>query len=73
MLVVKMESVYHSRAKGITRFICEDGEAIESAIQHAITSGEAQQITAKSTGTNEEGILVAEMFVTWSFKSRNSN
>ena len=71
MLVVKMESAYFAKAKGITTFVCNDGDAIASTIDKAIATGEAQTITAKSTGTGEAGELVAEMFVTWSFKVRS--
>jgi len=70
MLVTKLEANYFKKATGITNFTCEDGSLIESAIEKAIATGEGQTIRAKSTGTNQAGELVAEFFITWSFKAR---
>jgi len=70
MLVVKVESNYFKKATGLTTFICEDGDLIGETIEKAITTGEGHSIAAKSTGTNEAGELVAEFFITWSFKVR---
>lgn len=70
MLVVKVESNYFKKAVGITRFTCNDGMALKATIEKAISSGEAQSFTARSSGVNKEGETVAEFLVTWSFKSR---
>ena len=68
MLVVKMESNYFKKATGVTTFTCNDGNLINETIEKALATGEGQSITAKSTGTNKAGELVAEFFITWSFK-----
>jgi uncharacterized protein DUF4442 len=68
MLVVKVESEYFKKAIGRTSFNCEDGALIQDTIERAISTGEAQTVRAKSVGKNEEGAVVAEFFVTWSFK-----
>jgi hypothetical protein len=71
MLVVRVDSQYVKKATGRTRFTCNDGSALRSAIEKAVTSGgEPQSFTARSTGVNKEGETVAEFFVTWSFKAR---
>lgn len=70
MLVTKVESSYHKKATGRTWFTCEDGALLANAIQQSIDSGEPQELRARSIGKNEAGELVAEFFVTWSFKAR---
>jgi hypothetical protein len=71
MLVVTVNSQYMKKATGVTRFTCNDGAALRSAIEKAVSSGEPQSFTARSTGVNKEGETVAEFLVGWSFKSRN--
>jgi uncharacterized protein DUF4442 len=68
MLVVKVESEYFKKATGRSTFTCEDGALIRDTIERAVMSGEAQTVKAKSVGKNEDGAVVAEFFVTWSFK-----
>lgn len=71
MLVVRVDSQYIKKAKGRTSFTCNDGAALRATIENAVSSGEAQSFTARSTGTNKEGETVAEFFITWSFKTSN--
>ncbi len=68
MLVIGLEANYFKKATGLTLFTCEEGEAINNTILEAIHSGEGRSIKAKSVGKNKEGELVAEFFITWSFK-----
>jgi hypothetical protein len=70
MLVVKLEANYYKKATGCTTFICNDGKKFQLAVNESIAAGEARTVVAKSTGTNEKGELVAEFFVTWSFKAK---
>jgi hypothetical protein len=70
MLVVQAESSYFKKATGRTSFLCTDGAAIKAAIEQAATTGEATTVKARSRGTNEAGDLVAEFFITWSFKAK---
>lgn len=72
MLVTGLEATYFKKATGTTTFICEDGNAIRNTIEEAIQSGEGKSIKAKSTGYNDQGELVAEFFITWSFKVKFS-
>ncbi len=71
MLVVKVESEYFKKAVGKTSFICEDGIKIKEAIEDTIKTNEAKTMRARSVGRNDEGVIVAEFFVTWSFKAKN--
>jgi len=70
MLVIKVESEYFKKATGRTSFICEDGDLIKKAIEETMLTGEARIVRARSAGTNKEGELVAEFFITWSFKAK---
>jgi hypothetical protein len=71
MLVVKVDSEYFKKAIGRTSFVCEDGELFHKAIEETIATGEARIVKAKSIGKNKEGEVVAEFYVTWSFKAKN--
>ncbi|MBS1597533.1 MAG: DUF4442 domain-containing protein [Bacteroidetes bacterium] len=72
MLVTKVDSSYFKKATGITTFVCEDGQLISETIAKAVTTGEGHSIIAKSIGKNDTGELVAEFFITWSFKVKKS-
>jgi hypothetical protein len=72
MLVIKLEATYSKKAIDRSTFVCNDGQQIRAAIEKAVTTGEAQTFTAKSTGTNKAGEVVAEFWITWSFKGRQS-
>jgi len=70
MLVVKVEANYFKKATGVTTFSCDDGTLISETIEKAIATGEGHSIIAKSIGRNEARELVAEFFITWSFKMK---
>ncbi|HEV7331080.1 MAG TPA: DUF4442 domain-containing protein [Flavisolibacter sp.] len=72
MLITGMESRFYRKAKGLTYFLCQDGNNISHAINTAITSGEAQDVKVFTRGTNSDGEVVAEFWFTWSFKVRQS-
>ena len=70
MLVVKVESEYFKKATGHTSFVCEDGELFQKTIEETIATGESKTLRAKSVGTNKEGEIVADFYITWSFKAK---
>lgn len=70
MLVVNVHADYYKKAVGVSTFTCEDGELFAKMIQETIDTGEATTVKAKTIGRNKNGEVVAEMFVTWSFKRR---
>ena len=72
MLVIKLEATYFKKAIGKTVFVCAQGQEFKNAIQKAVDSGEPQTVSAKSTGRNKQGEIVAEFFVTWSFKAKGN-
>jgi hypothetical protein len=71
MLVIKVEANYFKKAVGKTIFTCSEGKNIEETIEKANSSGEAHSIVAKTIGINEAGELIAEVFITWSFKKKS--
>jgi len=68
MLVVKTEGEYFKKAGDKTTFVCEDGSQIKKMIEEAVESGDGRTIRARSIGRNRAGEIVAEFFITWSFK-----
>jgi hypothetical protein len=68
MLVTNIEGRFTKKATGITLFYCNDGEQINNAIRTAISSQLPQEIKAYSVGRNNAGEVVAEFWITWSFK-----
>ncbi|MFI5134102.1 MAG: DUF4442 domain-containing protein [Chitinophagales bacterium] len=68
MLVIKTESEYFKKATGRTTFVCVDGELIQKTIEESVATGEARTVRARSVGKNKDGEVVAEFFITWSFK-----
>jgi hypothetical protein len=72
MLVTNLEANYFKKATGRTLFTCADGALIRAAIEKAIATGEGQTIRARSAGANPSGELIAEFFITWSFKAKST-
>lgn len=70
MLVVKTEGEYFKKAVDKTTFVCEAGKEIERMIKEAVSTGEARTVRARSVGKNKAGELVAEFYITWSFKAK---
>lgn len=70
MLVVKIEGDFFKKATGLTSFTCGDGDKIQTIIEEAISTGEARSFRARTVGKNEMGDLVAEFYITWSFKAK---
>jgi len=70
MLVVKLEAEYFKKAISRTYFTCEDGVAIQNAVDESIATGEGRTVRATSTGKNSEGEVVAVFYITWSFKAK---
>ncbi|QEC68272.1 DUF4442 domain-containing protein [Panacibacter ginsenosidivorans] len=68
MLVIKTEAVFYKKATGKILFTCLNGTAITALIDDAIATGEGRTIACQSTGRNEAGEIVAEIYCTWSFK-----
>jgi len=72
MLVVKTEGEYFKKAIDKTTFVCEAGEEINKMIGEAVSTGEPRTVRAGSVGKNKAGEVVAEFYITWSFKVKSS-
>lgn len=72
MLVVGLEAQFVKKAIDKISFSCADGEAIANAVETAISTGESVTVKAQSTGRNENGEVVSEFWITWSFKTRKA-
>ena len=70
LLVVKVDSSYYKKATGKTIFTCNDGALFEKAVDDCISSGEPATVTAHAQGTNTAGEMVADFYVTWSFRAK---
>jgi hypothetical protein len=70
MLVVKTEGEYFKKAADKTTFVCETGLEIKKIIEEAVATGEGKTIRVKTIGKNKADELVAEFYITWSFKSK---
>ena len=69
-LVVKVEGEYFKKAVGRSIFVCEDGLQIKNAIEEAVKTNEPKVFRARSVGKNDKGEIVAEFFISWSFKAK---
>jgi len=72
MLVVKTEGEYFKKATDKTNFLCEAGLEMKKIIEEAVTTGEARTIRVKSIGKNKAGDVIAEFYITWSFKAKTT-
>ena len=72
MLVRNIEGEFTKKAVGLISFRCNDGEAIQKAVEETKATGEGVTVTATSTGTDETGDVVAVFKVTWSFKAKTT-
>lgn len=70
MLVINVEGKFYKKATGLIAFTCKDGAKVEAIIEECITTGESRTLICSSFGTNEQGEVVSEFFITWSFKSK---
>jgi hypothetical protein len=70
MLVLSVNGNFHKKATGVTTFRCDDGNRLREVIDEAIATGEGKVIQTSSKGTNDNGELVADFVITWSFKAK---
>jgi hypothetical protein len=68
MLVTGVEGKFYKKATGVTRFVCDEGTSIKQTIEASVHTKESQSIKVLSSGFNKQNELVAEFWVTWSFK-----
>ena len=68
MLVVGVKINFTKKAVGTILFECNQGKEILETIQKSIKTGEGQTIDTLTVATNEQGDVVAEFLIKWSFK-----
>ena len=72
-LVTGLSAKFTKKATEETTFTFSDGAAMKSAIESTARSGEPVVFTARSIGTQKDGIAVAEFEIEWSFKRRSTS
>jgi hypothetical protein len=70
MLVTAIEGRFYKKATGLTCFHCADGERIRDVIASAISLCTPQEVKVHSIGRNKAGEVIAEFWITWSFKAK---
>ena len=70
MLVVRVKINFTKKAVGTIIFECNQGKEISATIQKSIITGEGQTIEALTIASDEQGDMVAEFFIKWSFKEK---
>jgi len=68
MLVIGVTIKFTKKAVGIITFECTQGKEIYKTIQKSIDTGEGKTIEALTIARDENGDVVAEFFIKWSFK-----
>ena len=69
MLITEQRGVFHKKATRKILFHCNDGNKIAAAVEDAVKAG-TSTIICHAKGFNSNNDLVAEFWVTWSFKLR---
>jgi hypothetical protein len=71
-LVTGLTAKFTKKATEETTFTFSGGAAMKSAIESAVRSGEPVVFAASSVGTHQDGTVVAEFQIDWSFKRRQN-
>lgn len=71
MLVTEIEGKFYKKATGTTVFECIQGSDIKNTVQQSLISNESHSIKVLSSGYNRNKDLVAEFWITWSFKVKS--
>ncbi len=68
MLVNSFQASFIKKAVGRIYFTCNDGQKIETSVQHAISSAEKTNIVTFVTAKNVDNEIVATFEIDWSVK-----
>jgi Domain of unknown function (DUF4442) len=72
-LVTGLSARFTKKATRPTTFRFADGGGMRAAIDEALRSGEGVPFKARSVGTQDDGQIVAEFEIEWSFKRRRTS
>lgn len=70
MLVVGIKIEFCKKAVGVINFTCKQGKEIQNCINKCIITKEGQTIDITTTATDQDGDIVANFNIRWSFKSK---
>lgn len=70
MLVTGLVAKFKKKATRTVTFAFTDGARMKAAVDEAARSGEAVTFAARSVGTQDDGAVVAEFEIDWSFKRK---
>lgn len=70
MLVANNKANFSKKAKGRITFTCNDGLAIEKAIQKTIANGEGQTCWMTAKGVDESGDIVSTFEFEWTVRRK---
>ena len=71
MLLVGSSSKFTKKAVGKILFTFENGELLDELVNQAVKTKEAQTITIRTSGVDENGDVVSEFSFNWSIKLRS--
>ena len=71
MLVQHQQGAFFKKGTGRIRFECTEGELIDEALDAAIRTGEAQNITLHAKGIDESDTVISEFSFQWGVKLRS--
>jgi len=69
-LVTGLSARFTRKATQLATFTFADGAAMRAAIDRAVATGEGVVFPARSVGRQQDGTIVAEFEIEWSFKRR---
>ncbi|MBK9014981.1 MAG: DUF4442 domain-containing protein [Saprospiraceae bacterium] len=70
MLVLEQRAEFLKKASSTITFTCEDGAKVFETVKSAVDTNQPQTLTMLGTGRNDQGEVVARVFITWTFKLR---
>ncbi len=73
MLVTHQTGSFNKKARGRIKFICNDGQKIDNALQETLKTGKGQTIELHSTGIDEKGDAVSYFTYQWSIKLKEKS
>ena len=73
MLVTGLEGKFYKKATGITLFTCGEGALVQAAVESAIQNGKGETVRLYTRGVDKAGEMIAEFWITWSFKAKQKS
>lgn len=71
MLVLEQKAEFFKKASSTITFTCDEGLRVFETVKYAVETKQAQTITMLGEGRNDNGEIVAKVYITWTFKLRN--